>query len=218
LAAHLNLRRASCIALLLALAAILVESLDRPSAFITQGEEAPDFTLVSIYNESITLSNYRGSVVLLDFWASWCEPCKEEIRELSKLYSKYRGDGLVIISINIREILPSVRAFAENNGMDWIVVLDKDGSIAVGYGVMVIPTLILINKDGTIAYMNAGFVGEGDLVREIDEALGRSSTRSIDPIFLAGAATLLGTTIILTWARMKGILKQRKIVVTPLMR
>lgn len=214
----MNLRRASYIALLLALAAILVESLDRPSAFITQGEEAPDFTLVSIYNESITLSNYRGSVVLLDFWASWCEPCKEEIRELSKLYSKYRGDGLVIISINIREILPSVRAFAENNGMDWVVVLDKDGSIAVGYGVLVIPTLILINKDGTIAYMNSGFVGEGDLAREIDEALGRSSTRSIDPIFLAGAATLLGTAIILTWARMKGILKQRKIVATPLMR
>ncbi|MGQ9514258.1 MAG: peroxiredoxin family protein [Thermoproteota archaeon] len=168
---------------------ILSGSMGKPIALVDRGEEAPDFTLMSIYNETITLSKYRERIVLLDFWTTWCGPCQEEVKELSQLYSKYRDDGLIIISINILEDIQSVRTFAESNGMDWIVVLDKDGNVAMRYGVVLIPSLVLVHKNGTIAYVDVGFVDSDKLSLEVDKALGNPYTESKGSILLAGLAT-----------------------------
>jgi len=135
-------------------------------------EKAPDFTLADIYGEEFSLSRFRGKVVLLDFFATWCEPCKQEIPELKRLKSRFGGQ-LVIISISISpgdtdEVL---REFAEQHGMDWLVARDTAG-VADLYDVKALPTLVLVDKSGFIRFRHEGLTSYETLEREVREILG----------------------------------------------
>ncbi len=120
--------------------------------------KAPTFTLESINGETVRLEDFHGKVVLLDFWATWCGPCRMSISELKRLSKDFLGEDFVIISVNLREDANKVKDFASTKGMTWIVLLDRDGEVADKYGVRAIPTFILIDKHGKIRLKITGLI------------------------------------------------------------
>ncbi len=119
---------------------------------------APDFTLLNAQGEEKSLSDFKGKVVILNFWAIWCPPCKIEIPHLVDLYEEYKDDGLEIIGIsmdwNAQRI---VGPFAEENGMEYTVLLG-DNEIADLYGgILTIPVTFVIDRDGGITKRYLGY-------------------------------------------------------------
>ncbi len=133
-------------------------------------ELAPNFRLTSIDGKVVELKNFRGKVVVLDFWATWCKPCVAEMAELKKLYEKYH-DKIVIISVNIGEPEAIVKAFVTINDINWIVVIDKTREVSAKYGIRFIPTLFIIDKKGRIRYKHVGYVRFDRLEAVIKELL-----------------------------------------------
>lgn len=116
---------------------------------------APDFTLKDLDGNTIRLSDYKGKYVFLNFWASWCGPCKAEMPDMEKIHQKY-GDELVIVAVNIGESADVAKGFAEDYGLSFQILLDEKKEVASLYGVSGIPTSYFLDKEGNFA---SGFVG-----------------------------------------------------------
>lgn len=117
-------------------------------------DSASDFTLHNLEGSEIKLSDYRGKPILLYFMTTWCRDCRSTIASLKSVYSMYHGKGLVILNINVLESMQRVRAFAEKNALPYPVLLDEDGNVSRMYGVMGVPVMALINRDGRIICWN----------------------------------------------------------------
>ena len=115
------------------------------------GATAPDFTLYTSDGKPITLSSMKGKYVLLDFWASWCAPCRASFPTIAKLYQEYHSDNFEIIGISVDRSEAAWRKALEQEKAPWIQVLDKDGSVGKLYALMAIPHLVIISPQGTIA-------------------------------------------------------------------
>jgi len=114
----------------------------------TQRTEPRDFTLQLLSGGNAALSSYRGNVVILNFWATWCPPCRAEMPSMETLYQRYRNQGLEILAVDIRETTNTVRQFISTNGFSFPVLLDLDGRVSVNYGVEAIPTTYIIDREG----------------------------------------------------------------------
>jgi peroxiredoxin len=121
---------------------------------------APDFTLPGLDGQDVRLSDYRGKVVLVNFWGTWCEPCKEETPALQQSYQKLRDQGLVIIGVDLRsqegdgaEGVDNVRSFTERYGVTYPIALDVKGETARAFQIYPIPTSYFIDPNGTIRYV-----------------------------------------------------------------
>jgi peroxiredoxin len=118
---------------------------------------APDFTLPSVDGKTITLSQLRGKVVLLDFWATWCAPCRSAIPHLNGLYKVYQTRGLEIIGVSLdtgsRE---RVRRFATSMGIQYPIII-ADDEVLKNYGISPIPTTYLIDREGYVSSKWVGF-------------------------------------------------------------
>jgi len=118
---------------------------------------APDFTLKALDGKEITLSQLKGKVVLLDFWATWCAPCKKSIPHLIQLYKEYRGSGFELVGINIdKGDTETVRRFVTSMDIPYPVVTAPEDVIR-SYRVTGIPATFLIDKEGRIRERMAGF-------------------------------------------------------------
>jgi cytochrome c biogenesis protein CcmG/thiol:disulfide interchange protein DsbE len=118
---------------------------------------APDFTLPSVDGKTITLSQLRGKVVLLDFWATWCAPCRLAIPHLNDLYKAYRKRGLEIIGVSLdKGSQERVRRFAVSMGIQYLIIM-ADDEVVKNYGISPIPTTFLIDRDGYISSKWVGF-------------------------------------------------------------
>ena len=129
---------------------------------------APDFTLATTEGDLVSLSDLKGKVVLLNFWGTWCGPCRIELPDFVKLYDKYNKKGLEIVGITIRrgESLEDVAKFQEQGGLNYLLLTDINGnevsevtmdySRAIGQMISGIPTTLIINREGFIV---SGFVG-----------------------------------------------------------
>ena len=117
---------------------------------------APGFTLVDMNGRSVSLADFKGKVVILDFWATWCPPCKREIPDFIKLQSEYGSKGLQIVGIALDQ--PNkVQAFVKDNGMNYPILLGTN-EVAANYGgVEAIPTTFVIDKSGKIVTKYEGF-------------------------------------------------------------
>jgi len=117
----------------------------------TDGKLAPDFTLTSTEGKPIKLSDYRGKVVVLDFWATWCPPCKAEIPDFIKLYSKYKGDGFQMLGVSLDQGgLNDVVPFIKDHGINYPIVLGTEEVVSAYGGIRGIPTTFVIDKKGNV--------------------------------------------------------------------
>jgi len=113
------------------------------------GYMAPDFTLPTLEGEFITLSYFRGRPVLLNFWATWCPPCRKEMPDLQRFHERY-GDQVVLIGIDWAEDPKVVRAFLEEYGISYLNVLDRQGKAFVAYRLTGLPTSFWIDEEGIL--------------------------------------------------------------------
>jgi len=113
-------------------------------------EPAPNFTLKDLNGEEVKLSNHKGKVVLLIFSTTWCPHCRTSIPYLKKIYQNYKDRGFVIFNINIMESQKTVSSFATKYDLPYRVLLDESGEVAKSYGIRGVPSLLLVNKEGTI--------------------------------------------------------------------
>jgi DsbE subfamily thiol:disulfide oxidoreductase len=109
-----------------------------------------DFSLSLLEGETKSLSSYKGKVVFLNFWATWCGPCRIEMPSLEALYNKFSDKGLEILAVNCREDQAAVSSYLKNEGFSFPVLLDLNGRVSLNYGIQAIPTTFLIDRDGMI--------------------------------------------------------------------
>jgi cytochrome c biogenesis protein CcmG, thiol:disulfide interchange protein DsbE len=162
----------------IALMVLLMRNIAVPErSVIAQGAEAaaltskpaPEFTLEAIDGTQVSLSQYRGQVVLVNFWATWCPPCVREMPSLVRIYEQYKGQGFVILGINTTYQDDRVKAaqFAQDNGMRFPVLLNIDPEVTAGYGSRLMPTSYLIDRNGKIVYTRVGQVDEQNLSERV---------------------------------------------------
>jgi peroxiredoxin len=160
----------------LSFALALAFSFSPASAFasVSKGQKAPDFRLTTLKGQQLSLSSLRGKVVLLDFWAQWCEPCKQELPELQKLHKEYASRGVVIVGVNIDKLRENAERLVRQLGITFDVALDPAGSVAGTFDLPKMPTSFVVDKKGTVRFVNEGFDGPKDVDRfrkELDEVL-----------------------------------------------
>jgi len=116
------------------------------------GFQAPDFSLLDNNGEEITLSSFRGTPVMLNFWASWCPPCKAEMPAMQLAYKKYKDRGFTILAINAtnQDNLNTAVSFISDNGLTFPVLLDSNGLTTEDYRIRSLPTSFFIDRDGRI--------------------------------------------------------------------
>jgi peroxiredoxin len=108
----------------------------------------PAFSGSTLDARSLSLAEYRGSVIILNFWASWCLECRPEMPVLERLHREFLSRGLIIIGVNAREKKDAARRYAKELGLTFPVLLDRDGKINALYGVVGLPTTFVIGRDG----------------------------------------------------------------------
>ena len=109
---------------------------------------APDFTLEDLSGKRVSLKSLKGKVVFLNFWATWCIPCRQEMPTMEKLHRELREQGLEVVAVNIREGKKEVRKFFDELGLTFTALLDKDGKVSEKYGAWSIPLSHFINRKG----------------------------------------------------------------------
>jgi thiol-disulfide isomerase/thioredoxin len=120
-------------------------------------EAAPSWTLKDLDGREVSSSQFAGKVVVVDFWATWCGPCVEEIPGYVALQKKYGKDGLVIVGISLDRAGPArVKKFAEENGMNYVLVMGNDSVGEAFGGIEAIPTTFLISRDGKVVHRKMG--------------------------------------------------------------
>lgn len=137
-----------------------------PEALVPEGEApaaregriAPDFRLPALGGGTVRLSDFRGRWVLLNFWASWCGPCRAETPELQRHATEADQERLVVIGVNLQETAAAAERFVGEFAVTYPIVLDRDGSVAQAYGVRVLPVTFLVDPDGRVVAIERGQV------------------------------------------------------------
>ncbi len=134
------------------------------------GREAPDFTLRLFTGEEVRLADFRGKVVFLNFWASWCPPCRAEARDLEAAWRRYKDQKVVFLGVDIQDREEDAREFLKEFGVTYPNGRDANGRIAIAYGVWGIPETFLIDGSGRITYKHVGAIDAALLPAKIAAA------------------------------------------------
>ncbi|HTG00955.1 MAG TPA: TlpA disulfide reductase family protein [Nitrospirota bacterium] len=132
---------------------------------------AADFTLQDLNGRMVKLSDYKGRVILLDFWATWCPPCVASVPGIEKLHKTYQDRGLVVLAVSMDDGgWDSVKSFIAQNGVSYTVLKGTE-AVSTDYQVRTIPLMIIVGKDGRIAKRYLGYGNDEDMEREIKAIL-----------------------------------------------
>ena len=133
--------------------------------------QAPSFTLTLFDGKVVRLADFRGKAVLVNFWASWCVPCRAEAAALESAWQKYKDRGVVFLGVNIQDKEEDARAFMKEFGITYLNGQDASGKIAVDYGVWGIPESFFIDPQGRMTYKHAGELKTSTITSKLDDAL-----------------------------------------------
>jgi len=136
------------------------------------GKPAPDFTLPSLDGKDVKLSQLKGNVVVLDFWATWCPPCRKSLPHLNKVANdaSLKQQGLKVYAVNCRETKDKAKTYLQQNSLTFNVVRDESGSAMKDYLITGIPTTVVVGRDGMIREVFIGFGGE-ESEKQLDNAI-----------------------------------------------
>ena len=118
---------------------------------------APDFTLKSNAGENLKLSEFRGDVVMINFWASWCGPCRQEMPLLDELYNNYKPLGFTILGVNVEEDPGKANALLKDIPVSFPVLFDTQNTVSRLYNVVAMPSTVLVDRDGKVRYLHRGY-------------------------------------------------------------
>lgn len=165
---------AAVVAAVLAVVTLLATGLGRdplvaPSPLI--GRAAPDFTLDQLDGPPVTLSQLRGQVVVVNFWASWCAECHTEQSTLNETWQQFRDSGVVVVGVNFQDTRTDARNYVRTAGITYPVVEDTDSRTALAYGVRGIPETFIVDRSGRIVDRVIGPVNAAKLASQINSSL-----------------------------------------------
>ena len=157
----------------LALGAALALGASVPALAVALASIAPDFTLRTLNGPNLRLQEQRGRVVMINFWATWCGPCRQEMPHLNSLYQKYRASGFVLLSVNVDDDTRNAADVAAKLGVTFPVLLDTDKAVSKLYDLSTMPSTVLIDRDGKIRYVHRGYLTgyEDNYEKQIRELL-----------------------------------------------
>lgn len=142
-------------------------------------EMAPSYSATTLEGDSVSLADLRGEVVLLNVWATWCTPCRQEVPELQALHEAHADDGLRVVGVTVdsRSAERAIGQFIDQFGMTYEVWWDPDQTAVSTFSAMGVPLTVLIDRKGRIAWRHLGAFERGDpeLMRAVESALGRSA-------------------------------------------
>ena len=131
------------------------------TSFAAQAKEmnspAPDFTLKSLSSNNIKLSEQRGNVILLNFWASWCGPCRTEMPILDELHNKYKKLGFTVIGVNVEEDTRKAKRYLKDVKVSFPVLFDSSNQVSKLYKVTAMPSTVMIDRNGNMRYLHKGY-------------------------------------------------------------
>jgi len=141
----------------LVLAAALAMGATLDSGAVAPATAAPDFTLRTMGGPNLRLQEQRGRVVLINFWATWCGPCRQEMPHLNRLYEKYRASGFVLLGVNVDDDKRNAVDVAAKLGLKFPVLLDTDKKVSRLYELSTMPSTVLIDRDGRVRAIHRGY-------------------------------------------------------------
>ena len=136
---------------------LLACTIGSAAAAVQMSSNAPDFTLRSVGGANLRLQEQRGQVVLVNFWATWCGPCRQEMPHLNRLYDKYRSSGFVLLGVNIDDDPRAAADLATKLGLHFPVLLDTDKKVSRVYDMSAMPATLLIDRDGRVRHIHRGY-------------------------------------------------------------
>ncbi len=157
----------------LAVLALLAYGFTREPRYIESpivGRPAPSFALTLFDGRTVRLEDFRGQIVFIDFWASWCPPCRAEAPVLEATWRRLREQGVLFLGVNTQDEEPNARAFLEEFGISFPNGRDPGGRIAIDYGVWGLPEAFIVDPAGRVTYKHIGTLGAVLLASKIDEA------------------------------------------------
>ena len=118
---------------------------------------APDFTLKSASGENIKLSELRGQVVMINFWASWCGPCRQEMPLLDELHERYSPMGFTLLGVNVEEDSSKAQTLLKDVPVNFPILFDQENTVSKQYDVIAMPSTVVVDRDGNIRYVHHGY-------------------------------------------------------------
>lgn len=130
-----------------------------------------DFTATTLDGQIVQLSSLRGQPVVLNFWASWCPPCRAEMPDFERVHQAYRAKGAVILGVNTSDQTPKAQAFLQEAGVSYPSLLDPQGQLATQFNAGSLPTTVFIDREGRVVKRRVGVVSAQQLATQIDDLL-----------------------------------------------
>lgn len=124
---------------------------------VNMAEDAPDFTLKSLDGENLRLKEYRGQVVLINFWASWCGPCRQEMPLLDRIHQRYEDAGFAVLGVNVEGQVAPAQEIADKTGVTFPVLVDENQKVSELYHLEAMPSSVVVDRDGVVRYVHRGY-------------------------------------------------------------